>query len=646
MVMPTLFANWHKLSTRIVGLLLSFLAVALLVIGSTLLLSWQLEGSAAAINVAGSLRMDSYRMAMLAGQVDDVGADPRTRDHFAFQLQSIEEKLQLLQRGDPQRPLFLPPTSAIRDLFNGVLKQWRTELAPQAHEWLTNAPGTLAEVHALQQRGERFVGRVDELVQRIERDSENRTFWLRASQLTLLGLALLGTVSIIYLLFDMIVAPVTRLQGGLERMREKDFGVRLPVDRSDEFGMLASGFNQMADRLQSVYGNLEQMVSTKTQALEQQNRELALLYDSAAFLQQPQAAEAMCKGFLQRISDYFGADGGTVRILDPIHGNLHMLVSQGLSERLVETERCLKVGDCLCGEAVVKKIAVIHDLRKMDSKHQLECHREGFSTVSVFHLYAQQQHLGFFNLHFRKPTEFSLSQTALLETLGQLLGTAIENQRLEGRSRQLAVSEERNLVAQGLHDSIAQGLNFLNLQVQMLEQSLQQQRWREVEDIVPALRAGVDESYQDVRELLHNFRTRLQEGNLLSSLEAVVDKFRRQSGVMADIVAESLGLPFPSEQQLQLLFIVQEALSNVRKHAGASRVWVRLEDQDDFVLSIRDNGHGFEPAALETLGDSHVGIHIMRERAARIEAELTVRSQPGKGTEVILQLARAQRRAA
>ena len=69
MVMPTLFANWHKLSTRIVGLLLSFLAVALLVIGSTLLLSWQLEGSAAAINVAGSLRMDSYRMAMLAGQV-------------------------------------------------------------------------------------------------------------------------------------------------------------------------------------------------------------------------------------------------------------------------------------------------------------------------------------------------------------------------------------------------------------------------------------------------------------------------------------------------------------------------------------------------------------------------------------------------
>ncbi|WP_374361414.1 type IV pili methyl-accepting chemotaxis transducer N-terminal domain-containing protein [Pseudoduganella danionis] len=646
MALPTLFANWHKLSTRIVGLLLSFLAVALLVIGSTLLLSWQLEGSAAAINVAGSLRMDSYRMAMLAGQVDDEGGDPRAREHLLYQLQGMEEKLQLLQRGDPQRPLFLPPTASIRDMFGGVLQQWRTELAPQAHDWLGQSSATPASVRALQQRSERFVARVDELVQRIERDSENRTFWLRASQLTLLGLALVGTVSIIYLLFDMIVAPVTRLQGGLERMREKDFGVRLPVDRNDEFGMLASGFNQMADRLQSVYGNLEQMVSVKTQALEQQNHELALLYDSAAFLQQPQPAEAMCRGFLQRISDYFGADGGTVRILDPIQGNMHMLVSQGISERLVETERCLKVGDCLCGDAVVKKVAVIHDLRKLDRGHQLECHKEGFATASIFHVYAQQQHLGFFNLHFRKATEFSPAQTALLETLGQLLGTAIENQRLEGRSRQLAVSEERNLVAQGLHDSIAQGLNFLNLQVQMLEQSMQQRHWEEVESIVPALRAGVDESYQDVRELLHNFRTRLQEGNLLSSLEAVVEKFRRQSGITVDIVAETQGPPFPSEQQLQLLFIVQEALSNVRKHAAASRVWVKLDDRDDFVLSIRDNGHGFEPAALDTLGDSHVGIHIMRERAARIAADLSVRSQPGQGTEVILHLARAQRRAA
>lgn len=638
-------AGRHKLSTRIVALLLGFLAVAMTVIGSTLLLSWQLEGGAAAINVAGSMRMESYRMAMLAGQLS-TGRHAEAAPRLRAQLQRVEATLQLLQYGDPQRPLFLPPTAAIRKAYGEVQREWRAELAPELEGLLRLSPAPAAATAAFQRHGERFVQGVDQLVQRIERDSEERTFWLRASQLLLLGLALVGTVSIIYLLFVMIVIPVTRLQDGMERMRGQDFSVRLPVDSSDEFGRLALGFNQMADQLQDSYGNLEQRVEAKTAQLAQQNRELALLYDSAAFLQQPQSAEAMCQGFLQRISEYFGADGGSVRILDPNGGNLHMLVHHGLSDQLVESERCLKVGDCLCGEAVAAKLAVIHDLRSMPGRHTLQCHREGFLTISIFHIFAQRQHLGFFNLHFRAPTVFTLAQTALLETLGQLLGTAIENHRLQGRDRELAVSEERNLVAQGLHDSIAQGLNFLNLQVQMLEQSLQNNRLDEVQSIVPALRAGVEESYQDVRELLHNFRMRLQEGDLVSSLQAVVDKFRRQSGIAVEVAADGVGAPFPREHQLQLLFIVQEALSNVRKHAAASQVWLRLDDGQDFTLSIRDNGHGFDLQRLEALGEAHVGINIMRERAQRIDAQLQLKSSPGAGTEVLLHLPHGLRRAA
>nr|WP_315255019.1 type IV pili methyl-accepting chemotaxis transducer N-terminal domain-containing protein [uncultured Duganella sp.] len=645
---PTLFASWQNLSTRIVGVFLSFLAIALLVIGSTLLLSWQLEGSAAAINVAGSLRMESYKLAMLAGRLSDGSDHAQAVGGMRAQIQRIDGTLALLQQGDPQRPLFLPPTSAIRTVYGEVLQEWRAQLVPQVETLLVPEVSAtpVSASYAVQQLAERFVLRVDHLVQRIERDSERRTFWLRASQLTLLGLALVGTVSIIYLLFDMIVVPVTRLQGGLDRMREKDFSVRLPVNSNDEFGMLANGYNQMADELQDAYANLEQRVHTKTSELEQQNKELALLYDSAAFLQQPQSAEAMCNGFLERISEYFGADGGSVRVLDPNRNNIHMLVHRGISAELVESERCLKVGDCLCGEAVVSKLAVIHDLRRRADTHNLKCHREGFSTISIFHIFAQRQYLGFFNLHFRKTTVFTAAQTALLETLGQLLGTAIENQRLQVRERELAISEERNLVAQGLHDSIAQGLNFLNLQVQMLEQSLKQQRIDEVESIVPMLRAGVDESYQDVRELLHNFRTRLQEGTLVSSLETVIDKFRRQSGIVVDFVAEGDGAPFPREHQLQLLFIVQEALSNIRKHASASRVRINLADDQDFTLSVKDNGHGFDVQKLQTLGEAHVGINIMRERAQRIEAQLELKSRPGEGTEVLLSLPRAQRRAA
>ena len=639
MLTPPLFSSWRKLSTRIVALLVGFLCVALAVIGATLLLSWQLEGSAAAINVTGSLRMDSYRLGMLL-----VDASPARTVQARGAIAQLDDTLSLLRRGDPRRPLFLPPAAGIRASFEVVNGAWQQGLRPQALAAL--AAGRGRDKGQIGPQIEVFVSQANHLVHLIEQDSEARTFWLRASQLMLLALALFGTVSIIYLLFNMIVTPVIRLQNGIERMREKDFGVRLPVDSNDEFGQLAQGFNLMGDRLQGLYGNLEALVETKTEALESRNLELALLYDCAAFLQQPQTTEALCAGFLTRIRSFFHADGGAVRVLDPIRGNLHLMVHHGLSAELVAVDHCLKVGDCLCGEAAQKKISVVHDMRRMPDKQRLQCHREGFATVSVFHIFAQSQHLGFFNLHFRAATVFTPAQSTLLGTLGQLLGTAIENNRLVERERELAISEERNLVAQGLHDSIAQSLNFLNLQVQMLEQSLAQRDYDDVRAIVPALRAGVDESYQDVRELLQNYRTRLQEGNLVQSLEVAVDKFRRQTGIGIAFEADSDGAPFPREQQLQLLFIVQEALSNIRKHAEARHVRVRLRDDRDFVLSIEDDGKGFDQAEQAANSDGHIGLHIMGERARRIDAALTVHSTPGDGTRVELQLARAQRRAA
>ena len=636
MLTPLVISTWQRLSTRIVCLLLGYLVMALLVIGTTLVLSWHLQGSGAAINVTGTLRMDSYRLGMLLA--DTPAHDAAVRAQIA----KLDATLVLLRTGDPQRPLLVPPDGAIRAGLDHVSGQWRDGLRPQVLAALAGSTDRAAVETAIA----RFVAQADLLVGLIEQDSEASAFWLRASQMLLLALALIGTVAIIYMLFNMIIAPVERLQGGIERMRKQDFCVRLPVDSKDEFGRLAQDFNLMADRLHALYGNLEQLVETKTIDLESRNRELALLFDSASFLQHPQSAEALCAGFLTRIRVFFKADGGSVRVLDPTRGILHMMCHQGISEELMAADHCLKVGDCLCGDAALKKISVVHDMRRMPELQRLQCHREGFATVSVFHIFAKSQHLGFFNLHFRTATSFNPGQTALLETLGQLLGTAIENQRLAEREREMAISEERNLVAQGLHDSIAQSLNFLNLQVQMLEQSLAQRQFDDIATIVPALRLGVEESYQDVRELLQNYRTRLQEGNFVQSLEVAVAKFRHQTGIEVALEADLDGAPFPREQQLQLLFIVQEALSNVRKHAQARHVRIRLHDDHDFSLTIEDDGTGFDPALAGVEGDGHIGIHIMGERARRIDAALAVHSTPGNGTRVQLQLARAQRRAA
>lgn len=637
----------QRLSTKIVGVLIGFLLLALVAIGSTLWLSWQLEGAAAAINETGSLRRHSYRLALLlAREHADPQADAGAK--VPDQIAAIDRALALVERGDPQRPLGLPPSQAIRDAFHSVVRQWKGHMRPlmlQAHA-ARGAPGLDAQ-RQLDAHVERFVADIDGLVALIEQDNALRTFWLRASQLALVAMAIGGTVALVYLMFGLIVDPVMRLRGGMRRMAESDFGVRLAVESRDEFGQLAAGFNEMADRLQQLYASLEDKVREKTATLEDKNRELELLYDCAAYLQQRHTLETMCEGFLARIAAYFAADGGTVRIIDADNDNLHLIVHAGLSAELVESERCMKFDSCLCGEAAHKKISVVHRLGELPGGERLQCAREGIATVSIFQICTQDQQLGMFSLHFRQARGFSPRERGLLDTVAALLGVAIENMRLAAREREMAISEERNLVARGLHDSIAQGLNFLNLQVQMLDDSLATGKNTEAAAIVPALQAGVKESYEDVRELLLNFRTRLEEDSLQAGLRKTVKKFSDQTGIPAEFRATGPGgPPMSREQQLQILFIAQEALSNIRKHAQADAVRVRIEDGEDFLLSIMDNGIGFDADAGSAKDETHVGLHIMRERAQRVHAELDVRSRPGAGTTVSLHLARGQRRAA
>jgi len=199
----------------------------------------------------------------------------------------------------------------------------------------------------------------------------------------------------------------------------------------------------------------------------------------------------------------------------------------------------------------------------------------------------RDQVIGSFSLHFTKERQVSSEERRLLEILGKNLGSAIENQRLIAREKEFAVSQERNLLAQGLHDSIAQGLNFLNLQVQMLEDAIKREDSEEIIEIAPLLRAGIQESYEDVRELLLNFRTRLQTNNLESEMRNIVNKFQKQTGVQGKFSFTGNGAQLAPEQQLQVLFILQEALSNIRKHAHATEVSIVIQNDRDFKMSYK-----------------------------------------------------------
>jgi two-component system nitrate/nitrite sensor histidine kinase NarX len=129
------------------------------------------------------------------------------------------------------------------------------------------------------------------------------------------------------------------------------------------------------------------------------------------------------------------------------------------------------------------------------------------------------------------------------------------------------------------------------------------------------------------------------------ALQTTLRKFEHQSGIKASLQMRGQGLPLSPDLQIQVLHIVQEALSNVRKHAQAREVWVEVQQAPQWRVEVRDDGRGFSPGVAEA-DQTHVGLRIMRERAQRIGATLEVRSQPDRGTEISLSLPVAQREAA
>jgi two-component system nitrate/nitrite sensor histidine kinase NarX len=628
-----------KLQEKITGLLLFYFLIALVGISSTLHVSWRLEGGAAAINDAGSERMRSFHIAfLLAQQVQHPSVELR-RDIEA-KVAQFEKVLFDLERGDPQRPLSLPKDDNVRAQMAKLNRAWQSDIKPRTRHILDATQQTKQEVMLVEYRRavENFVNSVNDLVVMIERSNAHATLLLRSFQIGLVSLAFIGTILLMNLFSLMVVRPVNRLREGIQRMGKADFGVRLHVAKRDEFGELAEGFNQMADRLQDFYVTLEQRVEEKSRSVEVKNRELAALYDVATFLNSSTATEPLCGIVLDKLSVLIGACNGVVRLVDPKGEQMQIVASRGVSESFLADETCLAVGNCLCGEVAHNGVAVSSNFSTLLTRPLLHtCRRDGFQAVVAIPIRSKQRVMGMLNLFFDTPRILPQSEIRLLESVGQHLGVAIENQRLVAREKEMAVSEERNLLAQELHDSIAQSLAFLNIQTQLLHNDLQQGQVAIAMQSLEQIRKGVQESYDDVRELLVHFRTRVGNANLETAMRSALEKFEGQTSIQTSFLHRGTVPEFPPEHVLQAMHIVHESLSNIRKHAKASRVDVEIVGDGECVgLCIRDNGTGFD--AAHDAGDTHVGLSIMRERAHRIDAELSLESEIGQGTLVRLVL--------
>ena len=210
--------------------------------------------------------------------------------------------------------------------------------------------------------------------------------------------------------------------------------------------------------------------------------------------------------------------------------------------------------------------------------------------------------------------------------------------RLNAMAREAAVSGERHHLSRELHDSIAQSLAFLKIQVQLMRDAMLSKDQSVMHSVLEEIDTGVRECYGDVRELLVHFRTRTNAQDIEQALASTLRKFELQTGVRTALAITGSALPLAADIQIQVLHILQEALTNVRKHARATQVWIRVEQQPGWVFEVCDDGVGFTTGD-DSMDETHVGLQIMAERAQRMGAVLNVRAVPGKGCTVRLTLA-------
>lgn len=458
------------------------------------------------------------------------------------------------------------------------------------------------------QREARVLGlQLDRLAQGLQADHELLLDLDMYGQLVALVVGTSLMLLILYGLRRHAVEPLNELLDATDRLRSGRHDVRVTYQGPDEFGRLAQAFNAMAGDIQSSHRSLEERMDSELRNLAQANAALALFCSSSRAIAHSETNAAEIDQLLQRFQSVLPGLQLTL-CLHPVNerpaGNV--ISFQGNGNRQV----CSHF-DCA------------------------NCKHFAAANQRIFVVRSQGQVLGELRASFgegRPPGEW---ESMLTQALADLIGNALQLGRQREKDNFLLLHNERNTIARELHDSLAQSLSYLKLQVVRLQLLIERDDDRgQVREVSEALGDGLNDAYRQLRELLTTFRLSLSDGDLMNAMKVAVEEFSHRGGFRIFLQNDELPVPLAATEEIHLLQILRESLSNCCRHAGALQVWVQLRQAgEDVELIIEDDGRGFAAPDAE---QQHHGLTIMNERARSICGTLDIGPRQPRGTRVHL----------
>jgi len=474
--------------------------------------------------------------------------------------------------------------------------------------------------------------------------SDGSTWLYLANSILLIGGVLLLSFAFHTARRDLLT-PLSELRNWVNQMRSGHLSTRLPESLQPDFSKLYRDINLLGERLESLSLDLQSEVAKQTRRIKQKNHSLEILYDVAANINAARDLEDLLTRFLHTLKNAVDARAGMVRMLTS-DGNMQLVASSGLDREVIKREQLISVERCLCGKAAQSgEVYALDDLQGCGQFVGRPFFDDKKVEMIAVPLRYRGQILGVYNLFTEQHGLVEREDVKnLLTSIGQHLGMAIEKSRLDEEANRLSIMEERTRLANELHDSLAQSLASLKFQVRVLDEILHSGKEAELWHELELIENSLDEAYTELRELIAHFRAPVDKRGLVPAVEQAVERFRRDSGVNAFLQLEWDAANLSAEVDIQVLRIVQEALVNIRKHseANAVRVLMRAGKDGNYMVLIEDDGIGIQDRVIDGGPGEHLGLKILQERAACIGGDLTIESETGEGTRIILLFTQAR----
>jgi two-component system nitrate/nitrite sensor histidine kinase NarQ len=549
----------------------AMICILLLSVATTSFAIFMLASSlndAEAVNVAGSMRMQSYRLAY------DIQSESHDYEsHIVMFEHSIySPSMKALQH-------WVVPEDITHDYYS-LITRW--------HELKLVLKGDDRERYLELVEG--FVNQIDAFVFKLQDFSETKLISLAWVGGLGLGFVLLISIFVVHYTRKHVVTPLNSLVLASEQIQARSFDVQLNISSDNEMGVLAKAFNNMARDLGNLYRGLEKAVNEKTLKLQNANDSLRVLYQSSQELTASRITQDNFSAILKHIVSLEGISAARLEINEV--GEKPILISEG-----EECRNCKK--SCSSQKLALDGL----ELGTLYWKVSLPC-----------------------------------PDQALIDNFVQILSRAVYYNQAQRQAEQLLVMEERATIARELHDSLAQALSYLKIQVSLLKRGMsklpESPALEKTSPVLAELDTGLSAAYTQLRELLTTFRLSIQEGSFGTALQSMTEQLSDQTDAEIELNNQLSSIELETNQQVHLLQLIREATTNAIKHAQAKHIKIECDETETHIqVLVKDDGIGFD-TKLEKA--NHYGLSIMQERASRLNGKLTITANEKQGCEVYL----------